>query len=297
MTYLRGPIRWYGGKANSVAFLLRLLPPHRVYCEPFAGGAAVFFAKPRAERELLGDIDTRVALLYTVLRDRGDEFLELARLTEYGERLHVVCREVSRDPTADPVRRAWAFWVTAGGGFSGQPDTWGYTRGVGTSRNVPRSVYCHPARIWRLRRIIARLQGCEVLCADWRVTLRRADGPDTLHYLDPPYVTSTRREVGNYAHEMTECDHRDLVGYLASGDVRGMVIISGYRSPVYEPLEAAGWVRLERRLACSAAGRTRGTRILGSGAAAERVPRVDCVWLCPRTAWALGRKRLCDLEP
>jgi DNA adenine methylase len=53
----RTPLTYYGGKQRLAAQIVALMPPHRVYLEPFAGGAAVLFAKPRAPRETLNDID------------------------------------------------------------------------------------------------------------------------------------------------------------------------------------------------------------------------------------------------
>ncbi|WP_433224750.1 DNA adenine methylase [Microtetraspora malaysiensis] len=42
---LRPPFQYYGAKGKLAPFLASLLPKHEVYCEPFAGSAAVFFAK------------------------------------------------------------------------------------------------------------------------------------------------------------------------------------------------------------------------------------------------------------
>ena len=69
------------------------------------------------------------------------------------------------------------------------------------------------------------------------------DAPTALHYCDPPYVHSTRsarvvRSGKGYRHEMTDGDHRRLAGVLR--ELQGMVVVSGYLSPLYEELYA-GW--------------------------------------------------------
>ena len=46
---MKTPITYYGGKQTLLKYLLPLIPQHRMYCEPFFGGGAVFFAKPKSE--------------------------------------------------------------------------------------------------------------------------------------------------------------------------------------------------------------------------------------------------------
>ena len=53
------PLPLIGGKRHLVKTLLRLIPSHRVYVEPFAGGATLFFAKEPSEVEILNDINGR----------------------------------------------------------------------------------------------------------------------------------------------------------------------------------------------------------------------------------------------
>jgi DNA adenine methylase len=61
------------------------------------------------------------------------------------------------------------------------------------------------------------------------------DTPDTLHFVDPPYVHSTRvlggRKAGYYRHEMTDDDHAVLLAALR--ELKGMVIITSYASDLY----------------------------------------------------------------
>lgn len=42
---LKTPITYYGGKRKMVNHILPLIPEHSLYAEPFAGGAAIFWAK------------------------------------------------------------------------------------------------------------------------------------------------------------------------------------------------------------------------------------------------------------
>ena len=46
---MKTPISYYGGKQQLASKIVSLFPEHKIYCEPFIGGAAVFFAKPQAQ--------------------------------------------------------------------------------------------------------------------------------------------------------------------------------------------------------------------------------------------------------
>jgi DNA adenine methylase len=75
------------------------------------------------------------------------------------------------------------------------------------------------------------------------------DGPDTLHYVDPPYPLSTR-SIGNphckkgYRHEMTDDDHRVMAATLRNID--GAVVLSGYACDLYDLELFPDWYREER---------------------------------------------------
>ena len=80
---MKPPIAYYGGKSRLAAWIAGMLPPHRVYVEPFAGSAAVLFAKPRSTHEILNDVDGHIVHFFRVLRDRREELEEACLLTPY----------------------------------------------------------------------------------------------------------------------------------------------------------------------------------------------------------------------
>jgi DNA adenine methylase len=270
-----------------VAKLLPLLPKHEQYVEPFFGGGSVFFAKDPCPHETINDADEGVTGFFRVLRDRGEEFIRRAQLTEYGEALFRDCRDTWRDE-GDELVRAWKWWVVARQSFSGLGPT-GHGGGIAqshsrthTSRGMASGVSTWLSSIDRLPLVVERLQRTQILCGDAIRAMRCCDTPDCLHYLDPPYVHSTRRSLV-YSHEMDDAAHEALVEYLLH-EVEGKVVLSGYRHAIYAPLEAAGWRRMDFATACHAAARTRGTGLLGKGAALAKQARTESVWLCPRTA-------------
>jgi hypothetical protein len=92
------------------------------------------------------------------------------------------------------------------------------------------------------------------------------DAEETLFYVDPPYLMDTRNVCGAcYAHEMTDDDHKALLNRLLL--VKGMVILSGYASVMYdEMLLPHGWQRVCKRVQANGHG---------------GLERTECLWINP----------------
>lgn len=91
--------------------------------------------------------------------------------------------------------------------------------------------------------IIERLQGVCIENRDAVKVMHAHDGIETVHYVDPPYVASTRNRGDDYRHEMTEEDHTVLADELHR--LHGAVVLSGYANPLYDKLYK-DWRRVER---------------------------------------------------
>lgn len=116
-----------------------------------------------------------------------------------------------------------------------------------------------------LEKLTQRLSGVVIENRDAIQIITAHDGAHTLHFIDPPYVSSTRDAGGDYRHEMTDTQHRELADTLAS--LTGMVMLSGYQSSLYAEIYA-GWPVLERKA-------------LADGAK----ERTECLWF-NHAAWA-----------
>ena len=278
MSVLRSPIWWFGGKGQMQAKLLPLLPQHREYVEPFFGGGSVFFAKSPALVETINDLDSAVMSFFRVLRDQPEEFLRLAQLTPYSRELYSECRATWQEEP-DEVRRAWRWWVVARMNFSGT-HAWSSVVTY-TCRGMASTASKLLSSVDALPEVISRLQRAQIENAPALRVLERYCTPTSLAYLDPPYVSSTRRG-GGYSCEMTDTDHAELVEALLR--LPGRFVLSGYAHTLYAPLEAAGWQRIDFQVACHAAGRTRVSKLQGAGSALAKQPRTESVWLDPATA-------------
>ena len=120
MSYLRTPIWWFGGKGNMVAKLLKLVPPHRGYVEPFGGGASLLLAKAPARVETYNDLDSALVGFFKVLADPRlfKRFYRRVQATPYSRELYNQYRE-EWQAEEDPVIRAYKWFVVARMSFGG----------------------------------------------------------------------------------------------------------------------------------------------------------------------------------
>ncbi len=199
-----------------------------------------------------------------MLRDKEkfQELLFLLELTPYHRAIHNECQE--RMYTAeDEVEIAYCFFVAIRQGFGGKLKG-GFGYSVSESRRgMVKEVSRWLSTIDSLPAIHERLQTVMVECLDWRIVMDRYNewGQEGFYYLDPPYAPDTRRGT-QYDHELSSKDHEELVEWLIH-KARVQVMLSGYDNPTYHRLEEAGWRKVCFEVACRAAGRTRGTGLLG----------------------------------
>lgn len=281
---MKSPIPWMGGKHYMTENILQFFPTHKQYCEPFFGGGSLFFAKIPCGHETINDLDEGVATFFRVLRDNGDEFIERAKLTEYGEELFYDCGNTWEDEEEDLIK-AWKWWVVASMSFGGNcGSSFGYAR-QRSNRNIAQQVSSFHGRIKILPGIIQRLRNTQILHGDAIRAIEACDTPDCLHYVDPPYVASTRKG-GKYAHEMDDAQHQELIDCLMNVD--GYVILSGYKNELYEQL---GWQRHDFDAVCRVCGTTKKTSLLSKGSM-KKQKRTESIWLSPKTVEAQIQKKL-----
>lgn len=273
---MKSPIAYFGGKSRLAASLIPLFPAHKRYVEVFGGGGSILFAKPPSTIEIYNDLDSALFDFFTVLASPR-QFARFKRLVEsrpFSKQLHLHCvRTWAREKNV--VSRVAKWYIAMRQGFSGQlTESWGYSVENG-SEGKTQAVKKWIGGVARLPEIHVRLQGVQIDNRDFRRVLRAYDKPDTFFYMDPPYVPDTRRS-GDYRFEMTVQDHEELVQLLLG--LQGNVMLSGYASPLYDPLEKAGWHRQEFAVICSAAARTKDSGLQGKGACKDKQKRTEVIW-------------------
>jgi DNA adenine methylase len=236
------PIRYFGGKWRIASWIMQQFPPHTTYVEPFCGGASILFRKQPSKIEVVNDLNSDIINFFDVLRSYPEKLLQAIQLTPYSREEHR--RAHLPAPETDIVERARRFYIRSRQSFgSGEGE---YSTGWRYQANTKRGTSCIDEwnSIEHLWNAAERLKAVQIECDDALKCIGRFDTPDTLYYVDPPYLFETRHsDEHRYAHELTNQQHIELADVLKA--VQGMVLISGYESPLYDELYA-GWRRVEK---------------------------------------------------
>ena len=272
---LAGLVPWFGGKGLQAAQLVQIVPQTSKYVEAYGGGASLLMRLQPRQVEVYNDLDGRLINLCRVLQNRRQS-AELRRrlsLTLYSREEFRLAVQTLRHDDVAPVDRAWAFYVTQVQGFSGimrcTEGSWASSRRPSSCEMAPR-VSTWWGRVAGLADQIERFARVQIESRCALEVIEGHDSAESVHYLDPPYVHSTRAKgaTKEYAYEQRDDHHRQLVELLPT--VKGKVILSGYANELYRPLERLGWIRIDRETACHS------VRVK---VAATRPKRVESVWL------------------
>ena len=259
---IRSLIKVHGGKSYLAKRIVSMFPSHRLYVEPYCGGLSVLLAKPRSPVEVAGDLNAALVHFWTTVRDRPAELADRVRSVPYLRESFEQAYEALE--AVDPIDRAVAFLIRNRMSRGGLGKHFAWSERLRGGQPGDLNAWESIQRL--LPAISARLQGVELYCGDALDLIERYDGESTLTYCDPPYPHSTRTVAACYTHEMSDADHERLL--VAVKRAQGMVVLSGYRSAIYDAA-LEGWERHEFHMA-NHSGQTR-----------RKNRRVEVVWLNP----------------
>lgn len=164
------------GKKRLADRLVAMLPAHKTYVEPFAGSAAVLFAKEPSEVEVINDADLEIADAYRLIKNLTPEQLtKLKKLPWVGDE-KTFKRLIDVEPEDDVERLHRFLYLTH---FS-----YGKMRGKSFSPSV---VGVEATTLKRIEKFGPRLKKVKVYGGDYEKVVRKYDSKDTVFFLDPPY--------------------------------------------------------------------------------------------------------------
>lgn len=247
---------WAGCKRTLADRIVKILGPHNAYWEPFAGGAAVFYAKPPCRVEVLNDLHADLTNLARVIADRtlGPMLYRRLRRTAFCQSIHSeACDRLPLE--ADPLERAFAYFVkvwmswggVAGTKWAGRKMSICYTNTGGhQAKTFDSAVRSIPA--WR-----RRLRNAAILNIDaFSLIPSIEDAVGTVVYIDAPYPENSVCYEHEFPSIEAEKESRaqgdsSVKGHIALAELlnrftRTRVVVSYCAHPILDELYA-GWER------------------------------------------------------
>lgn len=277
----RPVLSYQGGKFRIAKWIISFFPKHKVYCESFGGSGSILMQKPKSITEIYNDINSQVYDVFKLLRDK-DKALELQRRLEFTPWSRQEYYESQYiDETDDDIEKVRKTIVSAFMGISAASVSRKFS-GFQTSickdkmrlwntKGWPSYIKCIPLFVERLQSVVLENKHAKDI-------IQQYDYSSTLHYVDPPYVTSTWNKIDRKAYKkiLTDNEHNELLQLLKT--IKGYVILSGYDNDLYRDI-LADW-HVEQKETINQ----------------KNEKRVESIWISPRTWDALGKqKNLLDI--
>ncbi len=230
-------MKYPGSKWKIADWIVKHFPPHKVYCEPYFGSGGVFFTKQPSYIETINDLNGDVVNLFKVCRERPEELAAAIEMTPFAREEYTNCHEITGDDIGR-ARRTLVRYHQSYGTCNSNKNSWRNSQ----ASNSPRC-----AAVWKqlpqiITDVCGRLKDAQIENVDALKLIERYDDPETLLYLDPPYLQSIRWR-NMYACEMTDDMHAELLELIIKS--KSKVIISAYDNGLYNEY-LKGWYTAEK---------------------------------------------------
>ena len=236
---------YYGGKATLASTVTKLINQfdHRVYVEPFCGGASVFFKKieesptRKDSVHVLNDRNNLIVTAYQVAIEQPMELQKRLEASLYSEFLHRKANKILGNPCDySDLDIAWAVIYGIRSSFCSQlGGSWA------RSKIKNQQVLKYKNFLQYLPEVLESLRDVFISSEDAIKSIKRWDSPETLFYIDPPYPGTDQSHYSGYSQK-----DFDLL-MEAIKEAEGTVILSCY------PNESVpyNWERYEITRKCS----------------------------------------------
>lgn len=255
-------VTYFGGKGQMLHWLIPLLPVGNYHFIDAMCGAANVALNVRYPLITVNDINEEMINLFRVLREDFDEFCRLVYFTPFSRKELINILEA--EPTEDRIERARRYFARCQMGY-GANGSQNNHKGMGFEYKPYPSAYYRVDgwndKLEKLRDVVDRMRHFQIESVNVIDLIKKVDRKDTVIYLDPPYVLSTRKSKKRYIHECEDDFHTELLT-AAKEAKHAFIAISGYENDLYNEI-LNGW-----HVTKSPENRTN----------TGKVPRVEVLW-------------------
>ena len=244
---MKTPITYYGGKQLLARTIIGMIPTHKVYCEPYFGGGAVFFEKGKSYLESINDINDRLMIFWECLRDNYEELYDLIKNTLHSEYQYRKAKNIYLGKIkASKVQIAWSGWVQTNLSFAATPKGgWKWDNGTAGSHI---GITCAQYRNQITAALSKRLENVQISSRSAIDVIKERDADYTFFYLDPPYPGCNQKHYSGF----TDKDLDELLDVLEN--IKGKFILSNYgRDCLVKRIKKCGWNYTTKEMALKCA--------------------------------------------
>lgn len=188
---VKPPFNRPGGKSAIKQVILRLIPEHKLYVEPFFGGGAIFWNKDTPENgSVVNDKDRIVMETLRLIKKAPTEpslYPDIKSVEEANKFVNAT--------QTTPAKKLYKNLLILKGTFGG--------KGFGKIYQVP------DIKGGLLRHICEykeMLKDTKIFSQDYKALLTKYDGANTFFFLDPPYLDTK----GTTVYKNEEIDYEDM---------------------------------------------------------------------------------------
>lgn len=230
---INSPIKWVGGKSRLRKQIIKLLPPHTCYVEPFCGAAWVLFAKQPSKVEVINDIDGDLVNFFRVIKSKPHDFIQ-AFDWDLVSRSEFETLANQNPATLSDIERAHRFFYLIMAGWGGELHYPRFQTSISDGGHGNRLIGALETLHQRIQPVHKRLRTVIIENLDWRECLSRYAREGVVMYVDPPYPGNGV----NYVHNMRDWDeHYELAQRLFG--LKCNWLLSSYDNPEIRDLFAS----------------------------------------------------------
>ena len=195
------PIKWMGGKSQLRQKIIRMMPEHRCYVEPFFGAGWVYFGKYLSKVEVINDINSELITFFKVVRNNWKDLIEIMKYDICSRELYDAMLNANVKAMTD-IERARRFYYLIYNGFGGQ-----FESGFGYSK-AQKPGFDPKNALRMIEQAHTRLRNTYVENLDYGTIIEKYDSKETLFFLDPPYYETAGYGSGFDIYKQTRLCER-----------------------------------------------------------------------------------------
>lgn len=235
---------WQGGKKSMLKELLRRVPPHSVYIEPFFGAGHLYWAKSPAETEIINDIDPQLMAFYRDMAKKPRFDCDMTPDRAKWERIRELRRSGKKITACDFLFAVkYAFRCDASKSYA--PNE------AKICNASPNPKHCQVTNtVAHFPEYQERLRNTRIYNEDWKAVVKRHDCKGGFIFCDPPYVET------DCNYHTCSVNPQEIADFLAGLKCRWMVTLNDHPA-VHKAFKGR---KIERVQALYSTGNYQGTK-------------------------------------